>query len=57
MENGVAVAFRLVMIWMAANAAVVVYLAVSYSADRLLWHWTRRTGWKAAVASPQRGGR
>lgn len=54
MENGVAVAFRLVMVWMAANAAVVAYLALFYSADRLLWRWARRTGWRE-IASPQRG--
>jgi hypothetical protein len=54
MENGVGIAFRLVMVWMVANAAVVVYLAVFYSADRLLWRWARRTGLRE-IASPQRG--
>lgn len=54
MENGVAIAFRLVMVWMAANAAVVFYLALFYSADRFLWRLAGRTGWRA-IANPQRG--
>lgn len=44
MENGVAITFRLMMFWMAANAAVVAYLAVFYSVGRLLLRCAARAG-------------